>query len=154
MSAALQQLHFLQPWWLLALCVLPLAWWVGRRRDAASVALSRLVDAELLPHLLRGQQANRSLAPWLFLGAWTLGTLALAGLQFGNVFVAVQPPLFSMPSELEELVSDLWATGISPTDHPIRHARPGLDRRGPRARQRPSRPRHVAPRTRRRVQRD
>ena len=79
MSAALQQLHFLQPWWLLALCVLPLAWWVGRRRDAASVALSRLVDAELLPHLLRGQQANRSLAPWLFLGAWTLGTLALAG---------------------------------------------------------------------------
>ena len=79
MNAALQQFHFLQPWWLLALCALPLAWWAGRRRDAASVALSRLVDAELLPHVLRGQRANRALAPWLFLGAWTLGTLALAG---------------------------------------------------------------------------
>jgi len=79
MNAALQQFHFLQPWWLLALCALPLAWWIGRRRDAASVALSRLVDAELLPHVLRGQRVNRALAPWLFLGAWTLGTLALAG---------------------------------------------------------------------------
>ncbi len=79
MSSALQQFHFLQPWWLLALCVLPLAWWLGRRHDAASVALSRLVDPELLPHLLRGERAGHALPLWLFLAAWTLGALALAG---------------------------------------------------------------------------
>ena len=79
MSSALQQFHFLQPWWLLALCVLPLAWWFGRRRDAASAALSSLVDAELLPHLLRGQRADHALPLWLFLAAWILGALALAG---------------------------------------------------------------------------
>jgi Ca-activated chloride channel family protein len=79
MSAAWQQLHFLHPWWLLALCGLPLAWWVGTRRTAAGSALSRLVDAELLPHLLRGQRAHRALPAWLFLAAWTLGTLAMAG---------------------------------------------------------------------------
>jgi error-prone DNA polymerase len=35
-----------------------------------------------------------------------------------------------MPSEAEVLLSDLWATGISPNDHIIRHLRPALDRRG------------------------
>ena len=44
--------------------------------------------------------------------------------------VAVQPPLFSMPSEVDVLLSDLWATGISPDDHPLRHLRPELDRAG------------------------
>ncbi|MEO5811190.1 MAG: VWA domain-containing protein [Rhodanobacter sp.] len=79
MSAGMQQFHFLQPWWLLALCVLPLAWWIGTRRTAASAALTRLVDPALLPHLLRGERSNRSLPTWLFLAAWTLATVALAG---------------------------------------------------------------------------
>ncbi len=79
MTAALQQLHFLQPWWLLALCALPLVWWIGTRRGVASAALSRLVDAQLLPHLLRGERTHQTLPTWLFLAAWTLATLALAG---------------------------------------------------------------------------
>ena len=44
--------------------------------------------------------------------------------------VSVQPPLFDLPTAAETLVSDLWATGISPADHPIRHVRPALARRG------------------------
>ncbi|MEY2849666.1 MAG: hypothetical protein RI885_2333, partial [Actinomycetota bacterium] len=44
--------------------------------------------------------------------------------------VSVQPPLFGMPSESEVLVSDLWATGISPDDHPVRHVRGMLAERG------------------------
>ena len=41
--------------------------------------------------------------------------------------VVVQPPLFADPTELDErLACDLWATGISTDDHPIRHyPRPG-----------------------------
>ncbi len=44
--------------------------------------------------------------------------------------VTVQPPLFSMPSSIDVLTADLWATGISPTDHPIRHVRVALGARG------------------------
>ncbi|WP_166872128.1 error-prone DNA polymerase [Salinibacterium sp. ZJ450] len=44
--------------------------------------------------------------------------------------VAVQPPLFAMPTKADDLISDLWATGISTDDHPIRLLRPALDTRG------------------------
>ena len=44
--------------------------------------------------------------------------------------VSVQPPLFSTPSGMEVLSADLWATGISPADHPIRYVRAALADRG------------------------
>lgn len=44
--------------------------------------------------------------------------------------VVVQPPLLPMLSPAEQVVYDLWATGISPDDHPIRHVRERLDERG------------------------
>lgn len=62
---------------------------------------------------------------------WAAGDAAQNRAEYlGSSMVAVQPPLFSMPSEAEVLLSDLWATGISPNDHIIRHLRPALDRRG------------------------
>jgi error-prone DNA polymerase len=44
--------------------------------------------------------------------------------------VSVQPPLFPDPTSYEVLAADLWATGISPTDHPLTHYRSQLDARG------------------------
>lgn len=44
--------------------------------------------------------------------------------------VVVQPPLLPMLTDTEQVVYDLWATGISPDDHPIRHIRDRLDARG------------------------
>jgi error-prone DNA polymerase len=35
-----------------------------------------------------------------------------------------------MPTPVEELMSDLWATGISPDSHPVEHLRPALAERG------------------------
>ena len=62
---------------------------------------------------------------------WNAGNAAQDRAEFlPDSIVAVQPPLFSMPSEQEQLVSDLWATGISPADHPMRHVRAALTRRG------------------------
>jgi error-prone DNA polymerase len=62
---------------------------------------------------------------------WNAGSAALDRAEFlPDTIVAVQPPLFTMPSEQEQLVSDLWATGISPSDHPVRHVRAALDARG------------------------
>ena len=85
MSALLQQFHFLRPWWLLALTALPLIAWIGIRRNAAEQELSRLVDAELLPHLLRGRAGHRRLPLWLFAMGWILAALALAGPTWNRV---------------------------------------------------------------------
>ena len=62
---------------------------------------------------------------------WNAGNAAQDRPEFleGTV-VAVQPPLFTMPSPLEELMSDLWATGVSTDSHPVEHLRPQLASRG------------------------
>lgn len=91
MSALLQQFHFLRPWWLAALLLLPLLGWFGVRRNVAQMELSRLVDAELLPHLLYGRAGNRSLPLWLFVLGWTLCALALAGPTWSRV----EQPLYA-----------------------------------------------------------
>jgi Ca-activated chloride channel family protein len=85
MSAMLQQFHFLRPWWLITLALLPLLAWLGVRRSTAQLELSRLVDAELLPHLLRGRASNRSLPLWLFALGWMLCALALAGPSWNRI---------------------------------------------------------------------
>ena len=62
---------------------------------------------------------------------WAAGDAARDREEFlAGSMVTVQPPLFSMPSSSEILASDLWATGISPDDHPIRFLRAGLRQRG------------------------
>ncbi len=47
-----------------------------------------------------------------------------------GTFVSVQPPLLPMLSPEEQVVYDLWATGISPDDHPMQHVRNELRARG------------------------
>ncbi|WP_251858174.1 error-prone DNA polymerase [Herbiconiux sp. L3-i23] len=44
--------------------------------------------------------------------------------------VAVQPPLLPMLSDAEQIASDLWATGISPGEHPVSFVRDALGARG------------------------
>ncbi len=97
MSELLHQFHFLRPWWLLALAGLPLLALPRWRRDDGELALSRLVDPELLPLLLRGQAPRRHLPLWLFAGAWLLATLALAGPTWSR---AEQPLYASRPAQV------------------------------------------------------
>ncbi|QNE46787.1 error-prone DNA polymerase [Glaciihabitans sp. INWT7] len=62
---------------------------------------------------------------------WAAGDAARDREEFlAGSMVSVQPPLFSMPSTSEVLASDLWATGISPDDHPLRYLRDSLRQRG------------------------
>lgn len=44
--------------------------------------------------------------------------------------VSIQPPLLPMLSPAEQVAYDLWATGVSTDDHPMRHIRRHLDGRG------------------------
>jgi error-prone DNA polymerase len=62
---------------------------------------------------------------------WNAGNAAQDREEFlpGSI-VTVQPPLFGMPSPVDELMSDLWATGVSTDSHPVSHLRPVLADRG------------------------
>jgi Ca-activated chloride channel family protein len=73
------------------LLLLPLCWWLGARRGSAQRELSRLVDAELLPHLLRGRAGSPRLPWWLFAAGWTLAALAMAGPTWSRV----EQPLYA-----------------------------------------------------------
>ncbi|MFC5742788.1 VWA domain-containing protein [Dyella tabacisoli] len=79
LSEALRQFHFLQPQWLLGLLALPLLLVLAVRRSPAQQALSRLVDAELLPHLLQGRANRRHVPLTLIALSGCLCLLALAG---------------------------------------------------------------------------
>jgi error-prone DNA polymerase len=62
---------------------------------------------------------------------WRAGSAAADREEFlAHSVVVVQPPLFADPSAFETLSSDLWATGISTDDHPLRHFRDALTERG------------------------
>jgi Ca-activated chloride channel homolog len=85
MNQALQQFHFLQPWWLWGLIALPFVLWMGARSDAARRELSRLADPELLPHLLSGNDRRTRWPSGLFALGWLLGVLALSGPTWSRV---------------------------------------------------------------------
>lgn len=82
---ALHDFHFLRPWWLLALLLVPLVWAVASRTSTARRELSRLVDAELLPHLIQGGARSTRWSPVLLALALTLCVMALAGPTWSRV---------------------------------------------------------------------
>ncbi|TPW76232.1 error-prone DNA polymerase [Schumannella soli] len=61
---------------------------------------------------------------------WRAGSAAQDRAEFlPDTVVTVQPPLFPDPTAFETLAADLWATGVSVDDHPLRHLRARLDER-------------------------
>jgi Ca-activated chloride channel family protein len=77
---ALADFHFLRPWWLLAVLLLPLLGWAWRRQSRGAGAWGAFVDAHLLPHLIEQAPAHRhNAAAWLAAMAWMIACLALAG---------------------------------------------------------------------------
>jgi error-prone DNA polymerase len=102
----------------------------GPYRDMADVSRRAALDAAQLESLATagafdGFGLERREALWL------AGEAAQDREEYlpGSV-VVVQPPLLPMLTDAEQVVYDLWATGISPGDHPIRHVRERLDERG------------------------
>ncbi|MCW8807386.1 MAG: tetratricopeptide repeat protein [Rhodanobacter sp.] len=114
MNEALQQFHFLRPWWLLALALLPLIAWLAMRQGQAQRQLARLVDADLLPHLLSGRAGSRQVPTWLFMAGWTLAALALAGPSWNRV---AQPLYASRPAQVVaiSLSQHMLARDVAPS---------------------------------------
>jgi len=81
MNAWIAEFHFLRPWWLLALAMLPLLWSRFARRGADAGAWRHAVDPHLLRHLLvDGSEGGtgRALHGLAAIG-WILAVVALAG---------------------------------------------------------------------------
>lgn len=76
----LTDLHFLRPWWLLALVALPLIGVVWRRMRAEAGNWKSMVDAHLLPYLVDTtvERASSGRA-WLAAVVWVFACVALAG---------------------------------------------------------------------------
>lgn len=77
MSAFDFPLHFLRPWWWLALAPLPLVLWM-LARSGGRTAFARLADAVLLPHLIRGGTRKRGALALVTL-AWLVAVATLSG---------------------------------------------------------------------------
>lgn len=50
--------------------------------------------------------------------------------QLPDTQVTVQPPLFGQMTSGDVLIADMWSTGMTTDDHPVRHVRDGLTARG------------------------
>jgi len=75
----LEQFHFLEPLWLIALIPLVLILWFAFQADTDAKAWEKVVDAKLLSLLLQGEDKNRNLFPKLLLTiAWIISVIALA----------------------------------------------------------------------------
>lgn len=72
-------LHFLRPWWWLAMLALPLVLYALMRRSGGRAALARLADATLLPHLIQDAGTRRRWALVLSALVWLLAVAALSG---------------------------------------------------------------------------
>ncbi|WP_423181574.1 error-prone DNA polymerase [Arthrobacter sp. NyZ413] len=94
---------------------------LSRRADLSAEQLEALASAGALDSL--GMNRREAL--------WQAGDAALEREgQLPGTHVPVQPPLLPELSPQENVAYDMWATGISTDDHPMRHVRGGLDSRG------------------------
>ncbi|CAN5164722.1 error-prone DNA polymerase [soil metagenome] len=94
---------------------------VARRNDLNTVQMEALASAGAFTSLnLTRREA-----------LWEAGNAAQDRPEYLlGTHVSVQPPLLPMLSPTEQVIYDLWSTGISPDDHPVSHSRGLLDERG------------------------
>jgi Ca-activated chloride channel family protein len=89
--------HFERPLWLLALLPALLLWLLQHRASDAGERWRRVIDPDLLRHLLVGGQARARITPnGLLLSAWGLVTIAVAGPAWElepSPFADAKPPV-------------------------------------------------------------
>ncbi len=119
----LNQLHFLQPYWLLALIPLAVIWWLMIRSNVADAkAWAKVIDAKLLPLLLSDSNEKHDsscyLGKSLLAIGWIIATLALAD----PVWEKIPRPVFQTNSA-RIIVLDLSSSMLISDLKPSRLAR-------------------------------
>jgi Ca-activated chloride channel family protein len=115
----LQQFHFLQPLWLLALFPLMLLLWLAFRPSSDSKAWEKVIDPNLLPLLLHGEDKRAGkLAKILLAIGWFITVIALAD----PVWEKVPRPVFQTNSA-RVIVLDLSNSMLADDLKPNRLAR-------------------------------
>jgi len=111
--ADIQQFHFLRPALLLLIIPAALACWALARTVFASGGLQKLIDPDLLPHLLMRGGEKR---PWLFTLIFTLLTVAIIALA-GPTWRKLPTPVYSNQDAvviLFDLSPSMMATDLAP----------------------------------------
>lgn len=73
-------IHFIRPWWLLLLLPLTITIIILLKKKKAIHCWSKVIDPQLLPHLLMHRSGKSTSLPyWILSIAWLITTLALAG---------------------------------------------------------------------------
>ena len=91
----LAQFHFLRPLWLLAFLPLAGLLWLMWQRRLRSQSWQRVVDPQLLVHLLIGKAARQG--PWAMVATAVGGTLAILALA-GPAWHQLPQPVFRQQS--------------------------------------------------------
>ncbi|MGX1786573.1 VWA domain-containing protein [Bosea sp. NPDC055332] len=97
MMDALAAFHFERPFWLLALIPAAILWLAARRNSDPVLQWRRVIDPELLPHLLSGNDQRARIVPadWLFAGS-VAAAVAIAGPAWQrepSPFADAKPPV-------------------------------------------------------------
>jgi Ca-activated chloride channel family protein len=117
MSTILAAFHFIRPWWLLLLVPALLLWWAERRSSDSTSRWQKVIDPELLKHLVTGAEASRRVRPGdVALLGWILGTIALAGPTWREVpspfAAAARPAMIVLKVTPSMLTTDLAPTRL------------------------------------------
>lgn len=120
MSGFFANIHFLRPWWLLALLALPVIWRLLAQRRADAGAWAGAVDAHLLKHLLvRGDEsAPRRWPLALIASGWLVACVALAGPAWEQL-----PQLLYKNSVARVFALELSASMLAQDEKPSRYER-------------------------------
>ncbi|BCP52667.1 transporter [Kaistia sp. 32K] len=117
MSTFLAAFHFIRPWWLLLLLPAFLLWWAERRSADSTNRWQKVIDPELLKHLVTGGEARRRIRPGdVALLGWILGIVALAGPTWREVpspfAAAARPAMILLKVTPSMLTTDLAPTRL------------------------------------------
>ncbi len=115
LMAAIQDFHFLRPWWLLGVIpatVLVLLLW---QRRTSYGSWDKVISPHLLPHLMQGTITPQSHKPLLLLlGGLLLACLAMAGPTWQKLPQAVQKKVTAQVIVLDLSLS-MYATDLAPS---------------------------------------
>lgn len=115
----ISEFHFLHPIWLLSLLPLAALLWLLYRKKAGNSTWSKVIDANLLPLLLKGSETKTSRISYVLLAiAWLVSVIALAD----PVWEKIPRPVFQT-NAARVIVLDLSRSMLIPDLKPSRLAR-------------------------------